>query len=221
MSSTGRQTKRQAFDYYRTPKEHIRGFMDVLMRDLTEKKDPLMNPVRVLYTVDPCAGGDAHHGMAYPEVLAEYGGKFLVNTYDIRPDSRARHKTDYLNANVTDSQGCAPDLIITNPPFSHAQKIVEKALLDVAEGGLVVMLLRLNFLGTQDRKPFFAAHNPERIYVHSSRMCFLPEGVFDPKTGKMKKGTDSIEYAHFVWRKHSNPEFAMLKVIDSKKTENA
>ena len=43
---------------------------------------------------------------------------------------------------------------------------------------------------------------PEYIFVHHKRMSFIEGG-----------GTDSVAYAHYVWRKGYYPEFAKIKVI--------
>ena len=64
------------------------------------------------------------------------------------------------------------------------------------------MLLRLNFLETKARKEFFDKFMPEYIFVHHKRMSFIEGG-----------GTDSVAYAHYVWRKGYYPEFAKIKVI--------
>ena len=48
-----------------------------------------------------------------------------------------------------------PDIIITNPPFSHAVRIIKRALKYVDGQGFVIMLLRLNFFGSQEREKFF------------------------------------------------------------------
>jgi hypothetical protein len=174
-------------------------FMVELIDDLIEQDDPIFTPGRGIKVLDPCAGGDAEHPMSYPTILAEWGKMFTVDTIDIRTDSKAKTKADYLKYKVTN----VPDVIITNPPFCNALEIVQKALQDVAVNGLVIMLLRLNFLGSKGRYAFLKEHLPERIYVHSRRMSFT-------KTG----GTDSIEYCHMVWRRGGKPDFSALKVID-------
>lgn len=79
------------------------------------------------------------------------------------------------------------DVIITNPPFSLAMAVIKKSL-ELAD--YVAMLLRLNFLGSADRTPFFKEYMPD-LYVIPERPSFDGEG------------TDSIEYAWFVW---SQPE---------------
>ena len=87
---------------------------------------------------------------------------------------------DYLKVNFKS------DLIVTNPPFSLALEFLEKSL---REAEVVVYLLRLNFLGSQKRKPFWEKNPPSHIFVLSKRPSF---------TGK---GTDATEYAWFVWDK--------------------
>lgn len=76
-----------------------------------------------------------------------------------------------------------PDVVISNPPFSLAMDFINHALSFQAS---VVMLLRLNFFGTLGRAEFLQGHTPD-VYVLPDRPSF---------TGK---GTDSIEYAWFVW----------------------
>jgi len=76
------------------------------------------------------------------------------------------------------------DLIITNPPFSIALEFLEKSL---KEAKTVVYLLRLNFMGSQKRKSFWQNNPPSHLFTLSKRPSF---------TGK---GTDSTEYAWFVW----------------------
>lgn len=78
------------------------------------------------------------------------------------------------------------DLIFTNPPYSIAQEFVEHSL-EVAD--TVIMLLRINFLGAQKRYKFFFENEPDALYVLSKRPSF---------TGK---GTDSTEYAWYIWQK--------------------
>lgn len=146
--------------------------------------------------------------MSYPEALGNYPLKEL-KTVDIREDSRAETIADYLKLKL----GEAPDVIITNPPFNIALDVIKKSIEDVKDDGYVVMLLRLNFLGSQSRKPFFEGNMPKYIFVHHERMSFYPDGLIDPKTGRKKKGTDSIEYCHMVWQKGFKTDNSELYVI--------
>lgn len=100
------------------------------------------------------------------------------------------------------------DLIITNPPFSHALEFLQKSL---TEAGSVFYLLRLNFLGSATRKPFWTANPPSHVLVLSQRPCFVwvckqCKAAYHPGTvdececgGKVRAQTDSIEYAWFGW----------------------
>ena len=55
---------------------------------------------------------------------------------------------------------------------SKTQVQQEKALNDVDNNGFVVMLLRLNFFGSKERKSFFDKHMPETCFVHHQRIGF-------------------------------------------------
>lgn len=187
MSSTNRDTGGKFVDYYRTPMEPIRVFLDEFL---------VCEPAAFRgIVVDPCAGGDADHPMSYPAVLSEYGVHPL--TFDLRPDSPAAKHLDYLATPLPPKVKC----FISNPPFSSAQEFIEKALREVTEDGFVVFLLRLNFFETKKRKPLFDAHPPKYAFVHSERMSFTPDGK-----------RDSVAYMHCVWQK-GYEGFTQLKVI--------
>lgn len=192
MSSTNRSDSRDYHisDYYITPIEVIKEFLNKFIE--------LEGKYVFKLVLDPCAGGDAQHPMSYPKALEDFGIKGNIVTVDIREDSLAELKSDYLNLDVK-QQGF--NVIITNPPFSHALEIIEKALDDIVDNGYVIMLLRLNFLGSKKRKPFWEANPPKYIFVHSKRISFFGNS-----------NTDSIEYAHFVWQKN-NQDTTKLFVI--------
>jgi hypothetical protein len=162
MSSTKRSTRPpESPDYYRTPVPSILDFFDRLEADWREVLDTSQFSFDQPFTVlDPCAGGDDVHDMSYPVAMRQhplFKNLQHLTTVDIREDSRAEYKADYLNFHVGD---VPPKIILTNPPFNLAQNVIEKALADVAEGGLVIALLRLNFWGSQKREEFFKRHMP-------------------------------------------------------------
>jgi hypothetical protein len=193
MSSTQRGYDRHVSDYYITPIRPITEFLEQLMI-----YEPQVFSDETLF-LDPTAGGDAEHPMSYPEALKMYGiSDEKIITMDIREDSRAQIKCDYL----THELDFRPDVIFTNPPFLLAAEVIEKALKDVKPGGFVVMLLRLNFFGSKKRKPLFDRHMPKYSFVHSRRISFTAD-----------KNTDSIEYQHCVWQSDHFPAFTKLKVI--------
>lgn len=78
-----------------------------------------------------------------------------------------------------------PRVIITNPPFKHALSFAKK-LLEEYTASTICLLLRLNFLGSAERSSFMRENMPD-IYILPNRPSFT--GV----------GSDSIEYAWFVW----------------------
>jgi len=89
------------------------------------------------------------------------------------------------------------DLILTNPPFSLALEFIKKSL-EISD--TVILLLRLNFLGAQCRKEFWQNNEPDTLYILSKRPSF---------TGK---GTDSTEYAWFVWDKTNKIEKGIFHI---------
>lgn len=78
------------------------------------------------------------------------------------------------------------DLILTNPPFSLAQSFIDHSL---KHANTVIMLLRINFLGSVSRYEWWNNNKPTSMYILSKRPSF---------TGT---GTDSIDYAWYAWDK--------------------
>jgi len=180
MSSTARGTIRNANDYYVTPHWLIREFLE---RFIPEHQIDVSLP-----TLDPAAGGCEKHQASYPTVLKEFGFNNL-SSFDIRADSKAEHiAIDFLA--IKDFEDA--NLIITNPPFDCSIEFTKKALNNVKENGHVVMLQRLNWLGSKKRKSFWNRAPLKQIYVHHKRASFYPE---------LPNKKDSIEYAHFVFQK--------------------
>lgn len=82
----------------------------------------------------------------------------------------------------------AYDVIMGNPPFSHAMQFIEKGLGLVKDTGILVMLLRVNFIGSKKRFEFFKETPPSGIVVLVPRPSFTNDGA-----------TDYNEYALFIW----------------------
>ena len=201
MSSTNRTTARSSHpsDYYITPVKDIKLFL----KNFNEVVKINWENELIL---DPCTGGDSINDMSYPLAIQNYIGKEAIeldiDTIDIRKDSKANKITNYLLLNVDNTYQRKPSVIITNPPFRISKEIIQKSLTDVKDNGWVIMLLRLNFFGSKQRKPFWDEFMPRYVFVHHKRICFTQNG-----------STDSIEYAHFCWQKGNYPQFAELKVI--------
>lgn len=188
-SNTSKKSRSINKDYYVTPIPAVIEFLNEI-----KKYEPDILKGKIL---DSCAGGDSRHLMSYPEAILQCGGTKPF-TIDIRKDSLAELKTDYITYDCKDEY----DLIVTNPPFNIAKKIIYKALDDVKDNGFVVMFLRLNYFGSKDRKDLWEYHMPKYTFVHHRRISFVDDG-----------STDSIEYAHYVWQNGYQPEFTLLKVI--------
>lgn len=184
MSATGRKkgghaTERNEADAYLTPPAHA--FTCAALLDLRPG-------MRVL---EPSAGEGAF-------VRAIHDAHGLVPyAVDRRPEA------------CTELLGCIPgvevpvrnmrfedvldpdhyDAVVGNPPYIHAIEHVQHGLYVARPDGLVAYLLRINFLATQGRYPFFRRLPPWRIYVLAERPDF---------TGG---GGDATEYAFIAWRK--------------------
>jgi hypothetical protein len=80
------------------------------------------------------------------------------------------------------------DLIMTNPPYSLAMEFIQRALPLDAQGGTVALLLRVNFMGGQERASFRRKCGSKlSLYISPRRPDFTGEGG------------DATEYAWFVW----------------------
>jgi len=97
-----------------------------------------------------------------------------------------RDGIDYLTTSFP-----AIDLIITNPPFSISLEFIQKSL---TEAKTICYLQRLNWLGSQKRKDFWNDNIPDKLFILSKRPQFKKE------LG-LGGGTDSTEYAWFIWDK--------------------
>lgn len=193
MSSTNRSNARDSHvsDYYITPKQDIIDFMNLFLENHPELE------TSDLHVLDPCAWWDTNNLAAYPNALQEFWFENIISM-DIREDSRATYRGyDFLSSSFVDRF----DITITNPPFSHALPIIEKALDITRDDWYVIMLLRLNFFGSKARREFFRNHMPVECYIHHKRISFA------------NGATDSIEYAHFVWRPGHNPDFTKTYLI--------
>jgi hypothetical protein len=177
MSSTNRGTKRKVNDFYPTPRNTI---------------ELLLNNHIIQYPVlEPCAGEGAivrllnRHELIYRNDI----DKKYDNPYHL--DAGKQWHPDWKDIKT----------VITNPPFNIALSVINNSLEHIGDGADVIMLLRLNFLGSDERKSFFNNNPPYKIFVLTKRPKFYH--------GK----TDSIEYAWFVWKKGYIDKMVSLDVL--------
>jgi len=99
-------------------------------------------------------------------------------------DGHPVHAMDYIRyAGRPEVRGQQFDVVITNPPYSDADRFVRLA---VQQAHSVAMLLRLNWLAGDDRASWLSDHTPD-VYVLPNRPDF---------TGA---GGDATDYAWLVW----------------------
>ncbi|HGS5147657.1 TPA: DNA methyltransferase [Vibrio alginolyticus] len=92
---------------------------------------------------------------------------------------------DYLNPKGVD---LSADIIVTNPPFSHAMEFIRTAIdRDLNENGTVCMLLRMSMLGSKERADFWRKFPVTNLFTLTPRPQFV------------HGGSDNSEYAWFVW----------------------
>lgn len=101
------------------------------------------------------------------------------------------------------------DLVIGNPPFSLSESFIHHLRDHLNEDGLLVFLLRLNFLATQERyETLWSRYQPARVYPLVSRPGFTSEGK-----------TDGTDYGIVVWGKEPTMETTM-RWMDNRKVES-
>jgi len=87
--------------------------------------------------------------------------------------------------------------IITNPPYSLAQEVIEKALEIIPIGNKIAMFLKLQFMEGKKRKTLFKSNPPKTIYVSSSRLLCAKNSDF---VTAHKVGS-AVAYAWYIWEK--------------------
>jgi hypothetical protein len=206
MSSHAGRKERVSFDFYPTPPWTVHRLLDRHGRELgIEDRHPLrlLEPnvgdgaiVRAvdawLVTHPRACGMNGPHDWTGVELRR--GALDLSTDLDVHVEGQDFRTFDpweaglLLEAARYDLEGTVPerfDLALGNPPFSIAEAIIRRAL-EVARA--VAMLLRLDFLGSADRVPFWAGAAADPwIRVLPDRPSFDGDG------------TDSSTYAWFLW----------------------
>ena len=88
--------------------------------------------------------------------------------------------------------------ILTNPPYSLAQRFVEHALELIPDGNKVIMFLKLTFLEGKKRRVLFDRQCLKTLYVSSGRILCAKNGDFE---GIRKSGGSAVAYGWFVFEK--------------------
>jgi hypothetical protein len=190
LISKTRPYAERGLDAYFTPSEATRALIGL----------ESLPPPRIF---DPCVGNGA-----ILDVLEAAGHR--VSGADVRDYGwPATILKDFL-ANPSDLRGTA---IVSNPPYRLAQEFLQKV---IDEGSPYhAWLLRLNFLESMRRKPFFERHPPSRLWVSSRRLPQLHQhGWVGPKTSSNacycwfvwdKSSPSKMQFSFFDWADHASP----------------
>lgn len=181
MSATNRGAVRNEADFYPTPAWCVHRLLERAVLPGGEWLEPAVGGGAIVAAVNAVRGDVAWTAIDTRVVspLDAYAATFFSADF-LSTDPAPRWST-----------------IITNPPFSLAFEFVQHAL---RIAPYVVMLLRVNFLGSAKRSAFFRNEMPD-IYVLPNRPSF---------TGK---GTDATEYAWMVWTPESGRRTGRIEVL--------
>lgn len=181
-------------EYYSTNPDDVRAFLDVvgLTVELDARLAPLVTPGRRF--LDPSAGGCERNLMPYPLVLEERG--LVVDTMDLRADSRAAHRGDFLGGDLP--PGGPWDGVATNPPFRLFREFVRRTHEVLDDGTIVALLLPVRCQEPRTRSyesdvAFWRDFRPAWMFTH-------PRLKFGGAVSRNGKGSSAFDhYAHFVW----------------------
>lgn len=204
MSATRRLSKRKSYDNYPTPSWVTKAILNRL------------KPTG--YILDPCIGEGAIVSAGQHELRAWCGVEIREEAYGLLDLMYREGKlAGFVIRDFFDDKTLFPvpfpdvfDWVITNPPYSLAEKMIKRSL---QFSPLAVHLLRLNFLEGQKRSEWMSRHVPD-VFVLPRRPNFL-KGQVDPVTGK-PYGGDSCGYAWMMFFRHERTvgNIEILKVND-------
>lgn len=191
MSSTSRGGKRSPADFYPTPSWPV--------RRLLERVD-LPGGI----WIEPAAGDGA-----IIRAVKEIRSDVTWLGFELRKKCAKKLLPLVHNADVTANwlkvqPMVRAKVIFGNPPFSKAMEFIEHSL---RHADYVVLLLRLNFVGTDERNAFFKKQMPN-VYVVPNRISFTKDGK-----------ADSIEYAWFVWGPTCERYIGTIEVLNTTPVE--
>jgi len=221
VSATNRGSKRQEADYYPTPAWATEALLGWSRRAYGPDFEVL----------DPCAGDGAILR------VAKARGFVVRRAIEIRPEMAPALHEVATSVTIGDAlrlpkvSGVCIDWVITNPPYSLAREFIE-AWRPLAH--LAAFLLRLNFFGSKGRSAWLrGAGRPAHVLVLDRRPAFVAvcKGAKTIKGcgatyplgtkgrcecgGSIADGTDSTEYAWFVWERE-DVEHTKLDILEVK-----
>ena len=187
MSSTNRGGRRSAADNYPTPAWCVHRLLEGVNLPGGTWLDPCAGEGAIIRAVN-----ELRHDVDWRAVELRRSCK--------RPLERLVGKAnvrigDFL---VTNLEGGKADVSITNTPFSLSLEIIERCF---QFANIVIVLEKLNFLGSRERHEFLSSNMPD-VYVIPNRPSFTND-----------RKTDSINYGWFVWRSRKRRSSGKLKFL--------
>jgi hypothetical protein len=213
LSSTNRGGKRSEADWYITPPWLIHRLLDEFELPYEDQTQKWQNLTGGRW-FEPCAG-DGEIIRAVNARRSDIRWSACELREEMRPhltplvregDGDRLLMEDLLSLNLDDFGGKKFNVAITNPPFRIAMPVVKKCM-ELSK--LTILLLRLNFWGSDDRQAFMSKFPPD-TYV-------LPQRPMFTINKKGKPGVDSVEYAWMVWGSPesyiASPDHGMIRVL--------
>ena len=183
----GSSELRSDLDFYETPPDVTKAFLDA---------SGWQPKTRVIW--EPAAGNNA-----IANVLSERFQVQVISTDIKQRQEYIAAEVDFLaHPGWVDHPQLENKDIVTNPPFSHAQQFVEKAL-ELVDGD-VVMLLRLAFLETQGRRTLFDRKHLREVWVSSKRIHFSSPALERRAKETGKKSNSGMAMAWFIFNRNYN-----------------
>lgn len=167
------KSEREQHDFYATNPKTVKLFLEKI------QEDGIIIPNKIL---EPACG--AGH---ISEVLKEYGKEVI---------SRDKYNQGYGKIGIDFLETTEKfDCIFTNPPYKYELDFAKKAIECTNRNGLVIFLLKIQFLETKSRSYFLKNFPPKYVYVHVIRQTCARNGDFE----NTKHG--AMTFAWFIWQK--------------------
>ncbi len=142
-------------------------------------------------------------------VMRIHWGDFLTTLPNWGPVTGYRQQRYEKDRDGAPVDAGGPDLVIANPPFSLAEAFVRRAV-EIADEGIVAMLVRVALVESQERYAFWVDHPPLWMRFLVERPSFtVPDYVDIPQQPDLfgevhdvtppPGGTDLTAYAWIVW----------------------
>jgi len=206
MSSTLRGSERLPDDFYITPYWCVHRLLENSLAGLSELSKGVW--------LDPCAGDGAIQKAAIKfydskgpnwycvEKQAQLINDLSLGFYNIdeweTDDFFSRAIREDIKSYLKSVGRERFDVVLTNPPFAHAQAFIKSSLRISRK---VAMLMRLNYLAPKKRSKWLRNNMPD-IFVLPNRPSF--DGG----------GTDSIEYCWMVWDSDFPSKTGSIEILE-------